>query len=238
MKKIYMLKKGLNAGGAPIMWERIIADVVPYFRNLIKKDSKILEIGYGDGILSCWISTEFDVYITGYEINEKCQCEAIRNAKEFRMGDRINFEVCSPKRILQKSGQYDAVFIKTVLYNSKCLKEYGKWLDWINSILKPGGVFVNFETGRGKYLTQIYRKLRKRPYANLSLYTSDVEKLYDDRFKIITRHYYGGISQFLTPITALYRVAHKIENRFTFRDANNCFIVSIIARRTKKMINE
>ena len=123
------------------------------------------------------------------------------------------------------------MFIKTVLYNSKTLKEYGQWLDWILSVLKPGGVLINFETGRANGMVQAYRRLRKRSYTDLCLYTSAAEALYDERFKILARRYYGGWSQFLAPFLRTYRFIYRIEEAIQSRNADNCFIVSVIAKK-------
>jgi hypothetical protein len=127
--------------------------------------------------------------------------------------------------------QYDAVFIKTVLYNSTSLGEYERWLDWILSVLRPGGVFINFETGRGNALTRYYRRMRRRSYTDSLLYTSQVEALYDARFEIIDRRYYGGWSQFLAPVPLFYHLAVRLEGSLRPRQADNSFIVSLIARR-------
>jgi hypothetical protein len=132
---------------------------------------------------------------------------------------------------LSSRASYDAVFIKTVLYLSKTLEEYGRWLDWISSVLRPGGVLVNFETGRANALTQFYRTLRRRRYTRLCLYTSRVEALYDTRFDILKRCYYGGLSQFAAPAPSFYRLAARLEEALSPRQADNCFMVSIIARR-------
>jgi hypothetical protein len=136
-----------------------------------------------------------------------------------------------PGEIFQHRGHYDAVFIKTVLYLAETLEEYGRWLDWAASVLRPGGVFINFATGRANALTQWYRRLWGRAYTDLSLYTSRVEALYDARFEIIDRRYYGGWSQFLAPVPPLYYLTARLEEGLRSRRADNCFIAAIIARQ-------
>lgn len=68
-------------------------------------------------------------------------------------------------------------------------------------------------------------------YQDLSLYASKEEAPYDQRFEIIDRRYYGGWSQFLAPVSILYKAAYTIEEGIRPRNADNCFIVSIIARK-------
>ncbi len=80
-------------------------------------------------------------------------------------------------------------------------------------------------------MTQCYCRLRRRSYTDLCLYTRQVEALYDARFEIIERRYYGGLSQFLAPVPSFYRLAARIEEALRPRQADNCFIAAIIARR-------
>ncbi len=224
------VRLGLEAGGAPILWQRALSDALPPIRGLLGSESKVLEVGYGDGLLSCYLCSELGSYWTGVDIRREAQREAIENARRYGLQGRIRFDVCAPEETRRQTGHYDAVFIKTVLYTSHSLAEYGKWLDWIISVLKPGGCLVNFETGRANALTQLYRRIRGRSYTNLRLYTSSEERLYDDRFEILFRRYYGGVSQFLAPVPVLYRLASTLEEAVRTRDADNCFVVSIIGR--------
>jgi cyclopropane fatty-acyl-phospholipid synthase-like methyltransferase len=193
--------------------------------------SRVLEISYGDGLLTCHLCQELGWHIVCLEMDGKALRLAQRHARQYRFSNCIEFRCCAPEETLQHCGQYDAVFIKTVLYHSQSLEEYGLWLDWILSVLRPGGVFINFESGRANALTQCYRRLRRRSYTDLCLYKSDIEALYDSRFEIIDRRYYGGWSQFLAPLSSLYSLGSRIEEALRPRHADNSFIVSIIARR-------
>lgn len=204
--------------------------------SLVPPGSRVLEIGYGDGLLSCYLSQSLGWKIYGLDVNPLSCRAAVENASSYGLSDRLQFNCDDPGRIFQYKGEYDAVFIKTVLYNSPDLEYYGKWLDWIGSVIKPGGAFINFETGRANVLTQLYRRIRRRGYTNLCLYTRAIERLYDERFKIIDRRYYAGLSQFLVPVPALYRLASRMEAAIKERNADNCFIVSIIAQETSRTV--
>jgi len=225
------LKMGLKAGGAPRMWKRIIRHSIPHIKQLVLPGSQILEVGYGDGLLSCYLVQKLGWYLTGFDISPEAHETAIKNAKRFGLEDRAEFRFCSPEETWQHCGRYDAVFIKTVLYSSPNLAEYGRRLDWIISVLRPGGVLINFETGRANYLVNIYRRIRRREYTNLCLYTSEVEALYNARFDIVFRRYYGGWSQFAAPIKGVYNFMVLLEESFRPRGPDNCFAVSIIAKK-------
>ena len=226
-----LLEQGLMAGGAPAMWERIIRDALPGMRRQAPPGSRVLEIGYGDGLLSCWLARELGWRITGLDVCNNCRLAAVKHAAEIGVSDCVRFECCSPEQTRQHFGQYDAVFMKTVLLYSPDSEEYGHWLDWILSVIRPGGVLINLETGRANRMVQFYRRLRRREYTNLSLYTQAVEALYDTRYEIVYRRYYGGWSQFAAPIPMLYLLAAKIEEAIRRRDAGNCFAVGIIGKK-------
>lgn len=213
------------------MWARVLQETLPMIHELAPAGSHVLEVGYGDGVLSCCLCQELGWHMVGLDISREAHRTAVEHARRLALTDRIEFRYCLPNETRKHSGQYDAVFIKTVLYSACDLKEYDDWLDWIWSVLKPRGVLINFETGRANALTQCYRRIRRRRYTDLCLYTGEVEALYGVRFDIISRQYYGGWSQFLAPLPSLYNLASRIEEAIRKRDADNSFIVSIIARR-------
>jgi ubiquinone/menaquinone biosynthesis C-methylase UbiE len=225
------LKDALGAGGAPVMWERVVLEGLPKIRQLVPSGSQVLEIGYGDGQLTCFLCQNLGWRIVGLDCNPSAYKSAMTNAGQCRLSDQIDFFLCDPQETRQHQGTYDAVFIKTVLYSLPDHGEYSRWLDWILSILKPGGIFIDFETGRANEGVQLYRRIRRREYTDSCLYTAKEEALYDKRFEIIDRRYYGGWSQFLAPIPILYKAAYRIEEAISRRNADNCFVVSIIARK-------
>jgi len=225
------LRDGLKAGGAPVMWERVVREALTTMGGLVPPGSQVLEVGYGDGLLTCFLCQELGWQVVGLEVDRQAQLLAEQHAVHYGLANRVEFRFCASDKTRSHSGQYDAVFIKTVLLYSSTLAEYDRWLDWILSVLRPGGVFISFETGRANALTQGYRRLRRRSYTDVCLYTSQVEALYDAHFDIIDRRCYGGLSQFLAPVPLLYHLAYRIEETLRPRHADNSFIISIIARR-------
>ncbi len=229
--KTLTLLDGLKAGGAVVMWERVLKEALAPMGRLVPAGSRVLEVGYGDGLLTCYLCRELGWQVLGLEVDREAQRLAQKHAEEYGLADRVEFRCLEAEDVLGHRGQYDAVFIKTVLYNSPNLEVYARWLDWIHGVLRPGGTFINFATGRANALTQWYRRLRGRSYTDLSLYAGAVEALYNARFEIIERRYYGGWSQFLAPVPALYSVAAWMEEALAPRRADNSFCISIIARR-------
>ncbi|MBF0119171.1 MAG: class I SAM-dependent methyltransferase [Desulfobacterales bacterium] len=226
-----ILYLGLKAGGAPVMWQRIFLTALPKIKELVPPGSHVLEVGYGDGLLTCWLCKNLGWNMLGLDMSQECFLSAKENSCRLGIENSADFICCNPEETWKHIGQYDAVFIKTVLYNAKNIEEYNKWLKWIISVLKPGGVLINFETGRANSFMQAYRKIRKRIYTDLCLYNKVVERLYDTCFYIVDRRYYGGWSQFLSRIPFFYYLAYSLEENMRVRHADNCFAVSIIAQK-------
>ncbi len=224
------LTSGLAAGGAPRMWERIVRDSLPAVRRSVPPGSLVLEIGYGDGLLSCWLVSTLGWRLVGLDVAPVAGETARRNAARFGLAERTDFRVCRSADTRRHAGLYDAVFVKTVLYSSGSLADYQEWLEWIGSVVRPGGILVNYESGRANAFVQAYRRLRRREYVGLCLYDREVERLYDTQFSILYRRHYGGLSQFLSPLPYAYEIAAAAEERLTTRSANNCFAVSQIVQ--------
>jgi cyclopropane fatty-acyl-phospholipid synthase-like methyltransferase len=160
------LRSGLVAGGAPRLWEKVVRESLPHLRAAVPPQSRVLEIGYGDGLLSCFLASELGWQITGLDIRPQSRDAARAAASAFGMGECLDFRLCTPAETRHHPGPWDAVFAKTVLYTSRSLDEYDEWLAWVRSVLRPGGVFVNYETGRANGVMQLYRKLRRREYTD------------------------------------------------------------------------
>lgn len=47
------------------MWERVVREILLQVRHLVSPERHVLEIGYGDGQLSCYLCNEFDWQIVG-----------------------------------------------------------------------------------------------------------------------------------------------------------------------------
>jgi predicted O-methyltransferase YrrM len=72
------LRAGLEAGGAPLMWERVVRDVLPTIKALLPPGSRVLEVGYGNGLLTCYLCRELGWQLVGLEVDP----EAHRLAEE------------------------------------------------------------------------------------------------------------------------------------------------------------
>lgn len=116
--------------------------VLQYLDSLnLKKESKILELGYGAGVTSAKIySRGFN--ITGIDISNNFRDLAAKNCKKVKAKDnksKFKFIVGNAEKLEFKDNRFDCVigigFIHYLEDPDKCLKE-------VYRILKPGGYFI------------------------------------------------------------------------------------------------
>src|SRR5438132_1387134 len=79
------LSDGLRHGGAPRLWRRIVLDSLPVVRSLVPPGSEVLEIGFGDGILTCWLAQELEWRILALEADPRASQAARWTASTFRL---------------------------------------------------------------------------------------------------------------------------------------------------------
>jgi len=213
------------------MWERAFRELLPRIRSIAPPGSRALEVGYGDGLLTAYLASDLNWRITGLDVSPEDFRTAADNMKRFGLSDRVDLKHVAPHETRSHRGAYDVVFVKTVLYTAATLHDYADWLRWIRSVLRPGGVLVNFESGLGGRLLRVYRRLRRREYVDACLYSAGTDRLYDEQFDVLEKRYFAGWSQFLAPIGPAYELSWRIEERLAPRTADNCFLACVIARR-------
>lgn len=231
MSRQATLEEGVRVTGAAPMWTRILELALAHGAPLLPPGSSVVEVGYGDGSLTCHLAQRFGWRITGFDVLASAHRAARERAREAGVGHLLDLRLVEPDETWRHEGQYDGVFIKTVLYNARSLAEYGRWLDWVRSVLVPRGVFINFENGKANLLTYLYRKLRHRYYTNLCMYDGRIHSLYEARFDLLWRGHFGAVSQFLAPLPRLYRLAAAVEERLWPRTADNSFVTALVARK-------
>ncbi|MCK9205462.1 MAG: class I SAM-dependent methyltransferase [Bacteroidales bacterium] len=151
----------------------------------IKRNDRILEIGYGHGLGVNRISTHYDCHITGIDFSELMFKEATKRNKiyienkkvELNFGNFLAFEI--------GSDQFDKVFCVHVIYFWDILADP---LAKINTVLKEGGAFCLFMAKTdylktmkftkdgifNKYsLDQVVDELRRAGFRDISHITND-----------------------------------------------------------------
>lgn len=229
------IERGVAVTGAVAMWSRVVHLTIEKARQLLPPGSRVAEVGYGDGLLSCYLADHCGWRVTGFESSSEAYEKANRNAREAGVADRVDLRLVEPEETWRVEGKYDGVFIKTVLYQAENLSQYADWLDWVDSVLSEGGVFVNLENGKANRFTYIYRRLRGRRYADLCMYDGDIQRLYDERFDTLYRAHFGAVSQFFAPLSSLYHAIARVEERLFERTADNSYITTIVGRKKTRL---
>ena len=193
---------------------------------------KFLEIGYNSGMMSCYMAAWYGWNIVGYDIADSSRIKAEATARRYELEGMTDFRVCSPDETLSIQGDYDAVFLKSVLYHISDKAVYRSWLDWLHSVVKDGGVVIAVENGMGGEIDQVYRKIIKRTrWADFLLFDGWAEQEFRQRFRDVDVRYSGRFSQFFTSLPGVCRLIRIFEDRFCPPNAEHCFVASIVAQK-------
>jgi len=214
------------------IWAPAVASALDRAAALIASGSKVLEVGYNSGMMSCYMAAQYGWNIVGYDIADSSRIKAKETAQHYGLEGMTHFHVCSPDKTLSIQGDYDAVFLKSVLYHISDNAVYRNWLDWLHSIVKDGGVVIAVENGRGGVLDKVYRKTIKRSrWADFLLFDVWVEQELRQRFRHVDVRYFGRFSQFFTPFPEVCKVIQRLEERFFPANSDHCFVASIVAQK-------
>jgi cyclopropane fatty-acyl-phospholipid synthase-like methyltransferase len=196
----------------------------------LSKDSNVLELGFCSGKMSCFLAQNLGWNMNSFECVEKYVEVANSNAKFYQVTDRTNFTYLHQDNTFSIQDKYDGIFLKSFLYHNKNMDKYLEWIKWLYDRLEVGGKLVLSENGQGHFLDRFYRSKvqQNNTWKENILYSSKIESELKKVFPNNEIKYFGGISQYLTPIAPLSHLAQKIERP----NADNCFIVSIVATKT------
>lgn len=131
------------------VWVPAVSSALDRAAAMLPSDAKVLEIGYNSGMMSCYIAAWYGWNIVGYDIADSSRIKAEATARRYELEEMTDFRVCSPDETLSIQGDYDAVFLKSVLYHISDKAVYRNWLDWLHSIVKDDGVVIAVENGKG-----------------------------------------------------------------------------------------
>jgi len=107
----------------------------------IKKNDRILEIGYGHGLGVNRISSSYDCFVSGIDFSELMFKEATKRNEEHIKQKKVELNFGNFLEVEIKPAQYDKVFCVHVIYFWNNLSEpFSK----IRTGLKEGGVFCIF----------------------------------------------------------------------------------------------
>ena len=214
------------------VWSAAVNSALERATPLLPSDARVLEVGYNTGMMSCYMASHYGWNLVGYDISELSRTKAVKIAQHYDLEKKIDFRVCSAEDTLSIEGTYDAVFLKSILYHISDKSVYRSWLDWLNSIVRDGGVVIAVENGKGGLLDKIYRKnIKKSRWANFLLFDGWAEQEFRQKFRHVDVKYFGRFSQFFTTLPKACSLMRTLENRFCPPSVENCFVASIVAQK-------
>jgi len=209
------------------IWGPAIHDALTRARPHLPPGSRVLELGYNSGKMSCFLAQNYGWKITGYEITQEQQKKASLNAQTLGLLEEIDFRYCPPEKTFNISDKFDGIFVKSFLYHNKSFDGYVEWLNWFKSRLNPNGRLIAVENGEGRWTDRLIRNhlIPNCSWKNNQFYNEKIEGRLKEIFPKVEVHYFGGISQYLTSVP----IAAKLAQKFEFPKAKNCFIAAINA---------
>jgi len=195
--------------------------------------SRVLELGYNSGLMSCYMNMAYGWKISGVEVSSEQKHLAQLNAKQFGIESNVEFHSCRPEETKDFPGQFDGVFVKSFLYHNKRLSDYKDWIKWIHEKLNKDGVFMAIENGKGHFIDRFYRNylMRNCTWKDNTFYDQDIEDYMRSLFSRVTVQYFGGLSQYATGFPGLCSKLIEIEKKLNITGAQNCFIAAVVCKK-------
>ena len=94
----------LAGGSARRMWKFVLKDTWDVIRKTVPAGSQVLEVGYGDGLLSCYLCHHLGWNLVGLESNSRAYHTAQQNAERFGLSPRAKFKFCALEETTQHRG--------------------------------------------------------------------------------------------------------------------------------------
>jgi cyclopropane fatty-acyl-phospholipid synthase-like methyltransferase len=221
------------------VWGPAVSRALTEAGKVLPPDSRVLEIGFNTGLMSCYMAAEFGWLITGYDLQERKRARAACHAKKLGLEDRVEFRVCQPSETIALQGPYDAVFVKSVLYHIADPDVYREWLDWMYRVLRPGGLVIAVENGAGSWLDRFFRRRVSRArWSECLLFDEWSATQFRQTFDEVRIWCFGRHSHFFTEIPFLFRAVDAVERRWLPATLNHCFVAAVLAsKRSDSNVN-
>ncbi len=200
-------------------------------QDVLIPGSSVLEVGYHSGLMACYLAATYRVHVTGYDTRLEYKRDADRNAAALDVATLVDFRVCAATDTTSLAGEYDAVFMKSVLANVTTRDAYVAWLRWVRSVLRPGGLFIAVENGRGGAIHRAYRRLTRRGWSDNLLMTAERVDDFRDVFDRVDVRHFGRVTPFLSFSATASRLGTWLEKRVLPTTADTSLVSVVVARR-------
>ena len=155
------------------IWVLAVSSALDRAAAMLPSNAKVLEIGYNSGMMSCYMAARYGWNIVGYDIYDSAKDRAEETSRRYGLEGMTGFHVCSPDETLFIKGDYDAIFLKSVLYHISDKAVYRSWLDWLHSVVKDGGWLLRSKMERGGCLINFIEKSLSDPAGPIFCFSID-----------------------------------------------------------------
>lgn len=155
-----------------------------HFASKLTKNKVVLDVACGTGYGSDYLIKNGAKKIVGLDISG----EAINYAKDNYKNSNLTFIVGDSTKLPFENEEFDAIVSFETIEH---IKEYNKFLDECERVLKKGGIFI-CSTPNKRFLSTYASKNQINPFHEIEFYPEDFENLINDYF-----HYtkmYGQIN--------------------------------------------
>lgn len=186
----------------------------PAFKKLVEtlklSKKKVLDIGCGAGEQSKVLGEEYNCNVTGVDISKNM----IERARRETKSKKIKYEIKDAKNLGFKKGEFDAVFMNTLLCNISSKKDMEKMIREAARVLKKKGFLIisnphpafenySFPKRRERVFSEDFNYFKNGQRYLLKLYKTNGEVLEVENFHYPLETYIELISKQKMKITKI-----------------------------------
>ncbi|HEX2191945.1 MAG TPA: methyltransferase domain-containing protein [Acidimicrobiales bacterium] len=213
-------------------WEPAARAALGEVSDRLRPGGHVLEIGYGSGLMACYLARRYGVRVTGYDIKEEARARATAAAADFGLAGQVAFHVCRPEDTTAIRGAYDVVFVRSVLATLEPAR-FRAWLRWINSVLVEGGAFVALENGPGSVPVRLCRRVHRTLSGGPRYRYLDGVRLreIDTTFRAVHVAASGRVAPVFSWSPRLHAALTRLEAALGPPAPTRSFVTAVVARR-------
>jgi cyclopropane fatty-acyl-phospholipid synthase-like methyltransferase len=214
------------------IWLPAVRSLLDRASARLRPGAEVLELGYGSGLMACHLAGEYGVRVTGFETDPAARDAARANARRFGLQDRLDFRCVDPDQAAELPQGFDLLFLKSFLAQVKTPEAYQASLAFLRARLRPGGLLLAAENGRGGYLDRFVRKrVRGSRWAGHQLFDRSALAAFESAFQRVDVQCFGRFSQFLAFAPRLCFALQSLEARLCPPGVDHCFVAAILAEK-------
>ena len=217
----------------PHIWSHAVQWAFDGVSPFAPKGSKVLEVGFNSGMMSCYMAQKFDWEVFGHDVTTEQVVCAEELSESYGLSDKTHFFRTPPRSTFSIEGEFDVIFIKSVLFHIRDEEVYKDWLEWLRSKLRHSGRLIVVENCEGHFLDKVYRKYiqKNNSWHDCLLFNRDRLGDFQSSFRSVEYKGFGGFSQYFEMIPYLHKFTSWLDEVFFWKSVNKSFVVSLVCMK-------